>query len=149
MAKPVFILNGPNLNLLGMREPDIYGTETLADVDARCRARAKSLDLDVETRQSNSEAELIGWIHEAHSAASAIVINAAGYTHTSVALRDALKLAGVPVIEVHLSNIYKREPFRHRSHVSPVAHGVICGFGAHGYELALEALAELLARTPG
>ena len=149
MAKPVFILNGPNLNLLGMREPDIYGTETLADVDARCRARAKSLDLEVETRQSNSEAELIGWIHEAHSAASAIVINAAGYTHTSVALRDALKLAGVPVIEVHLSNIYKREPFRHRSHVSPVAHGVICGFGAHGYELALEALAELLARTPG
>ena len=149
MAKPVFILNGPNLNLLGMREPDIYGTETLADVDARCRARAKSLDLDVDTRQSNSEAELIGWIHEAHSAASAIVINAAGYTHTSVALRDALKLAGVPVIEVHLSNIYKREPFRHRSHVSPVAHGVICGFGAHGYELALEALAELLARTPG
>lgn len=149
MAKPVFILNGPNLNLLGMREPDIYGTETLADVDARCRARAKSLELAVETRQSNSEAELIGWIHEAHSAASAIVINAAGYTHTSVALRDALKLAGVPVIEVHLSNIYKREPFRHRSHVSPVAHGVICGFGAHGYELALEALAELLARTPG
>lgn len=149
MAKPVFILNGPNLNLLGMREPDIYGTETLADVDTRCRARAKSLDLVVETRQSNSEAELIGWIHEAHSAASAIIINAAGYTHTSIALRDALKLAGVPVIEVHLSNIYKRETFRHRSHVSPVANGVICGFGAHGYELALEALAELLARTPG
>lgn len=149
MAKPVFILNGPNLNLLGMREPDIYGSETLADLDARCRARAKALGLSVEARQSNSEAELIGWIQEAHSAACGIIINAAAYTHTSVALHDALKLAKVPVIEIHLSNIYKRESFRHRSHVSPVAHGVICGFGAHGYELALEALAELLSRTPG
>ena len=149
MAKPVFILNGPNLNLLGMREPDIYGSETLADLDARCRARAKALGLLVEARQSNSEAELIGWIQEAHSAACGIIINAAAYTHTSVALHDALKLAKVPVIEIHLSNIYKRESFRHRSHVSPVAHGVICGFGAHGYELALEALAELLSRTPG
>jgi 3-dehydroquinate dehydratase II len=149
MAKPVFILNGPNLNLLGMREPDIYGSETLADLDARCQSRARALGLRIETRQSNSEAELIGWVQESHSAACGVIINAAAYTHTSVALRDALKLAGVPVIEVHLSNIYKREPFRHRSHVSPVAHGVICGFGAHGYELALEALAELLSRTPG
>jgi 3-dehydroquinate dehydratase II len=149
MAKPVFILNGPNLNLLGMREPDIYGSETLADIDARCQSRAKALGLTVEVRQSNGEAELIGWIQEAHSAAAGIVINAAGYTHTSVAIRDALRLTGVPVIEVHLSNIYKREPFRHRSHVSPVAHGVICGFGGHGYELALEGLAELLSRTPG
>jgi 3-dehydroquinate dehydratase-2 len=149
MAKPVFILNGPNLNLLGMREPDIYGSETLADVDARCQARAKALGLAIETRQSNSESEIIGWVQEAHSAARGIVINAAAYTHTSIALHDALRLAGVPVIEVHLSNIYKREVFRHRSHVSPVAHGVICGFGAHGYELALEAMAELLSRTPG
>ena len=149
MAKPVFILNGPNLNLLGMREPDIYGSETLADLDARCLARAKALGLSVEARQSNSEAELIGWIQEAHSAACGIIINAAAYTHTSVALHDALKVVKVPVIEIHLSNIYKRESFRHRSHVSPVAHGVICGFGAHGYELALEALAELLSRTPG
>ena len=149
MAKPVFILNGPNLNLLGMREPDIYGSETLADLDARCRARAKALGLTVEARQSNSESELIGWIQEAHSAACGIIINAAAYTHTSVAIHDALKVAKVPVIEIHLSNIYRRESFRHRSHVSPVAHGVICGFGAHGYELALEALAELLSRTPG
>jgi 3-dehydroquinate dehydratase II len=149
MAKPVFILNGPNLNLLGMREPDIYGSETLADVDARCRARAKALGLAIETRQSNSESEIIGWVQEAHSAARGIVINAAAYTHTSIALHDALRLAGVPVIEVHLSNIYKREVFRHCSHVSPVAHGVICGFGAHGYELALEAMADLLSRTPG
>jgi 3-dehydroquinate dehydratase-2 len=149
MTKPVFILNGPNLNLLGMREPDIYGSETLTDVNARCQSRAQALGLAVEARQTNSEAELIEWIQEAHSAACGIVINAAAYTHTSVALHDALKLAGVPVIEVHLSNIYKREPFRHRSHVSPVAHGVICGFGAQGYELALEALAELLSRTPG
>ena len=149
MAKPVFILNGPNLNLLGMREPEIYGSETLADLDARCRARAKALGLTVEARQSNSESELIGWIQEAHSAACGIIVNAAAYTHTSVAIHDALKVAKVPVIEIHLSNIYKRESFRHRSHVSPVAHGVICGFGAHGYELALEALAELLSRTPG
>jgi 3-dehydroquinate dehydratase II len=149
MAKPVFILNGPNLNLLGMREPDIYGSETLVDIDARCQARARSLNLQVEARQSNSEADLIGWIQDAHSGASGIIINAAAYSHTSVALHDALRLAGVPVIEVHLSNIYKREPFRHYSHVSPVAHGVICGFGALGYELALEALAELLSRTPG
>ena len=148
MAKPVFILNGPNLNLLGMREPDIYGSATLADLEARCQSRAKALGLPIEARQTNSEAELIGWIQEAHTGSCAIIINAAAYTHTSIALRDALKLAGVPVIEVHLSNIYKRESFRHRSHVSPVAHGVICGFGAHGYELALEALAELLARTP-
>jgi 3-dehydroquinate dehydratase II len=149
MAKPVFILNGPNLNLLGMREPDIYGTGTLADLDARCQARAKALGLAVESRQSNSEADLIGWIQEAHTGASGVIINAGAYTHTSIALHDALRLIGVPVIEIHLSNIYKREPFRHRSHVSPVAHGVICGFGAHGYELALEALAELLSRTPG
>jgi 3-dehydroquinate dehydratase II len=149
MAKPVFILNGPNLNLLGTREPDIYGSETLADIASRCQARAKSLGLMVEARQSNSEAELIGWVQEARSAACAIVINAAAYSHTSIALHDALKTAGVPVIEIHLSNIYKREAFRHRSHVSPVAHGVICGFGGHGYELALEALAEILSRTPG
>jgi 3-dehydroquinate dehydratase len=103
----------------------------------------------VEARQSNSEAELIGWVQEARSAACAIVINAAAYSHTSIALHDALKTAGVPVIEIHLSNIYKREAFRHRSHVSPVATGVICGFGGHGYELALEALAEILSRTPG
>jgi 3-dehydroquinate dehydratase II len=149
MAKSVFILNGPNLNLLGMREPDVYGSETLADVEARCQSRAKALGLTVDTRQTNSEAELIGWIHEARSAACAIIINAAAYSHTSLALHDALKAADVPVVEVHLSNIHKRESFRHHSHVSPVAHGVICGFGPHGYELALEALAEFLSRTPG
>ena len=149
MAKPVFILNGPNLNLLGMREPDVYGSDTLAQLESRCRMRAEALGLAVEARQSNSEAELVGWIQEAHSAACGIVINAAAYSHTSVAIHDALRLAGVPVIEVHLSNIYKREAFRHHSYVSPVADGVICGFGAHGYELALEGLARILLRTPG
>jgi len=149
MAKPVFILNGPNLNLLGTREPDVYGSDTLADLEERCGARAAALGLKVEARQSNSEAEIVGWIQEAHAAACGIVLNAAAYTHTSIAIHDALRLAGVPVVEVHLSNIYKREAFRHRSHVSPVAHGVICGFGAHGYELALEALARILSRLPG
>jgi len=142
--KPVFILNGPNLNMLGSREQAVYGSETLADLESRCATRAKALGLATEFRQSNVEGELVGWIQEARSKARGIVLNAAAYTHTSIALHDALKAAEVPVIEVHLSNIYRREPFRHHSYVSPVALGVICGFGGYGYELALDGLAHHL-----
>jgi 3-dehydroquinate dehydratase II len=142
--KPVFILNGPNLNMLGSREQAVYGLETISDLEARCATRAKVLGLASDFRQSNVEGELVGWIQEARSSACGIILNAAAYTHTSIALHDALKAADVPVIEVHLSNIYRREPFRHHSYVSPVALGVICGFGGHGYELALDGLAHHL-----
>ena len=140
----VLILNGPNLNLLGMREPDIYGHETLADIERRCLQKAKALELEIDMRQSNSEGDLINWIQEAVSKWAAIVINPAAYTHTSVAIMDALKLVTCPIVEVHLSNIYQREAFRHHSYVSPVATGVICGFGSAGYEYALEAISGLL-----
>ncbi len=142
--KPVFILNGPNLNMLGSREQAVYGSETLADLEARCAARAKALGLAIDFRQSNVEGELVGWIQEARGKACGIILNAAAYTHTSIALHDALRAAEAPVIEVHLSNIYQREPFRHHSYVSPAALGVICGFGGHGYELALDGLAHHL-----
>lgn len=141
MPKPVYVLNGPNLNMLGVRERDVYGADTLTGIADRCRAAASAHGLTVEFRQTNVEGELVTWIQEAREAASAVIINAAAYTHTSVAVHDALKLLTVPVVEVHLSNIYKREPFRHHSYVSPVASGVICGFGAKGYELAIEAVA--------
>ena len=141
--KPVFVLNGPNLNMLGTREPGIYGHATLDDVKSKCIVKGKALGLDVDFRQTNIEGELVGWIHEAKDKASVIVINAAAYTHTSVAIHDAIKAAGVPTIEVHLSNVYTREPFRHHSYISPVAAGVICGFGPQSYELALEAAANL------
>lgn len=146
LAKPiVWVLNGPNLNLLGTREPSVYGRQTLADIEAACHKRAEALGLVVDFRQSNSEGVLIDWIQAARGTANGIVINAAGYTHTSVALMDALSAAELPVIEVHLSNIHRREEFRHHSYISPVARGVIVGLGGHGYELALEALARLLA----
>lgn len=145
MPKPVYVLNGPNLNMLGEREREIYGAGTLEDIEQRCRAAAAAHGLDVEFRQTNVEGELVTWIQEARQNASAVIINAAAYTHTSVAVHDALKLISAPVVEVHLSNIYKREPFRHHSYVSPVATGVICGFGAKGYELAIEAVAADLA----
>ena len=145
MANPVYILNGPNLNLLGQREPEIYGNETLADIEAACRARAETLGLTVEFRQTNSEGTLVDWVQEARQAASAVIINAAAYTHTSVALRDALKTCQAPVIELHLSNVFAREGFRHNSHVAPVATGVIAGFGARGYTLALDAARDLIA----
>ncbi|MBC8038010.1 MAG: type II 3-dehydroquinate dehydratase [Rhizobiales bacterium] len=141
---PVLVLNGPNLNLLGTREPAIYGSETLKDVEGRCAGRARTLGLTVDFRQTNTEGELVGWIQQAHGQASGIVINAGAYTHTSIALHDALRACNLPVVEVHLSNIYKREPFRHHSYVSPAANGVICGFGGHGYELAIEAIASIL-----
>lgn len=142
--KPVLILNGPNLNMLGSREQAVYGSETISDLEARCARRAKALGIAIDFRQSNVEGELVGWIQEARSSACGILLNAAAYTHTSIALHDALKAADVPVIEVHLSNIYRREPFRHHSYVSPVALGVICGFGGHGYELALDGVAHHL-----
>lgn len=142
--KPVFILNGPNLNMLGSREPDLYGTDTLASIRRRCEQVSKPLGLPTDFRQTNIEGELIGWIHHAQKEASAIIINGAAYTHTSVALHDALRAVDVPIVEVHLSNVYKREPFRHHSYISPVAHGVICGFGAQSYELALEAVSRIL-----
>lgn len=146
MADPssVLILNGPNLNMLGVREPEIYGRETLADIDTACKQKAKALGLAVDFRQSNSEAELVTWIQEARDTQDAVVINAGALTHTSVALLDALSILDVPIIELHLSNIYAREDFRHRSFIAPAASGVICGFGAAGYELALDAIQRLL-----
>lgn len=148
-APKVLVLNGPNLNLLGTREPEIYGTATLADVEARCRARATDLGLTVECRQSNSEGDLVGWIQTARGGAAGIVLNPGAYTHTSIALLDAILAVGVPVIEVHLSNTHKREDFRQHSYVSRAAEGVICGFGVQGYLMALEAMAALLADRQG
>jgi 3-dehydroquinate dehydratase-2 len=145
MPKPIFVLNGPNLNMLGVREPAVYGSETLDDVRRRTEARAKALDLSIDFRQSNLEGELVTWIQEAREAASGIIINAGAYTHTSIAILDALTAAERPVIELHLSNVYRREGFRHHSYVSAAAQGVICGFGPKGYELAVEAMADLLA----
>ncbi|MDX2201206.1 MAG: type II 3-dehydroquinate dehydratase [Hyphomicrobiaceae bacterium] len=146
MSKPIFVLNGPNLNLLGVREPAIYGAETLADVAARTEQRAAALGLRVDFRQSNMEGEIVTWVQQARTDASGIIINAAAYTHTSVAILDALNAAEKPVIELHLSNIHRREPFRHHSYVAAAATGIICGFGAKGYELAVEAMADLLQR---
>lgn len=138
------ILNGPNLNMLGEREPQIYGRTTLPEIEAECRQAAQRLGLELDFRQSNSEAELVGWIQEARTGAAGIIINAAALTHTSVAILDALKLVAGPVIELHISNPLNREPFRRRSFVTPAAAGLICGFGPHGYVLALEAMAHLL-----
>ncbi|MFO1158297.1 MAG: type II 3-dehydroquinate dehydratase [Reyranellaceae bacterium] len=145
-AKPVLVINGPNLNMLGKRQPEIYGRETLADVEQACRKEADRLGISIEFAQSNHEGTLVDRIQEAREKNAGIVINAGAYTHTSVALLDALNAAELPVIEVHLSNIYKRESFRHHSYISPVAVGVIAGLGSHGYLLALQALARLLAR---
>ena len=140
----IFVLNGPNLNMLGVREPQIYGSDTLADIEAACAERAGELGLDVDFRQSNQEGQIVDWIHEARQGADGIVINPAALTHTSVAVHDALKIAELPVIEVHLSNTHKREEWRKHSYVSPVATGVIMGFGAQGYLLALYAMARIL-----
>jgi 3-dehydroquinate dehydratase II len=145
----VFVLNGPNLNLLGVREPAVYGGGTLADIEARCRAKAEALDLQIDFRQTNHEGQLVDWIQEAREAADGIVLNAGALTHTSVAVLDALSAAGLPVIEVHLSNIFRRERFRHHSYVSLAATGMICGLGAHGYELALDAVASLITNRSG
>lgn len=144
MAIPVFVLNGPNLNLLGKREPGLYGRNTLADIEKACRAKGKELGLTIDFRQTNIEGVLVDWIQEAAEAAGGVVLNPGAYTHTSVALQDAIRGTGVLVIEVHLSNIFAREPFRHHSYVSPVARGVICGLGPAGYTLALEALKSIV-----
>jgi 3-dehydroquinate dehydratase II len=145
MPKPIYVLNGPNLNLLGVREPSIYGAETLAEVRKRTEERAQAVGLSVTFRQSNSEGTLVDWIQEARESASGIVLNAGAYTHTSIAILDALAAAEKPVIELHLSNVFRRESYRHHSYVSAAAQGVICGFGAKGYELAVEAMADILA----
>ena len=144
MDKRVYVLNGPNLNLLGVREPAIYGRETLADVRAACEAAGARLGLAVEFRQSNHEGRLVDWVQEARTEAAGIVINPAGLTHTSVALMDALAASELPVVEVHVSNIHRREGFRHHSYVSLVATGVIAGLGTQGYVLALEAMARFV-----
>ena len=140
----ILVLNGPNLNLLGLREPQIYGHETLSDIEETCLERAAELGLTVEFRQSNHEGQLVDWIHEARQMADGIILNAGAYSHSSIAILDALNAASVPTVEVHLSNIFRREEFRHNSYVSRAARGVICGFGGHGYELALAAMARLL-----
>ena len=144
MPPTVLVLNGPNLNLLGAREPHIYGSLTLAEVEAVCRDAAQAAGLALDFRQSNHEGVLVDWIQAARGTAAGIVINPGGYSHTSVAIHDALRLFEGPILEVHLSNIHQREAFRHHSYVSLVARGVICGLGAHGYALAVAAVARLL-----
>ena len=149
MSRLVYVLNGPNLNLLGKRQPHIYGHETLADVEAACRALAAELGLTLRFHQSNREYEIIDWIHEARETAGGIVINPAAFTHTSVAILDALNTFEGPILEVHISNVHKREAFRHHSYVSTVASGVIAGFGTQGYLLALQRIARLLEEGAG
>jgi 3-dehydroquinate dehydratase-2 len=144
MSRIVYVLNGPNLNLLGKRQPEIYGRETLADIEASCRRVGAEFKLDIEFRQSNREYEIIDWIHEARERAYGVVINPAAFTHTSVAILDALAAFEGPIIEVHISNIHKREPFRHHSYVSGVATGVIAGLGVQGYALALRRMAQMI-----
>ena len=144
MSRLVYLLNGPNLNLLGKRQPHIYGHETMADVERDCRALAKELKLEIKFHQSNREYEIIDWIHESRETAGGIVINPAAFTHTSVAILDALNTCEFPIIEVHISNVHKREAFRHHSYVSTVASGVIAGFGTQGYQLALRRIARLI-----
>jgi 3-dehydroquinate dehydratase II len=144
MSKPVLILNGPNLNLLGKRQPEVYGKASLADVEADCRKLAHELGLAVQCQQSNAEHQLIDWIHEGRETAAAIIINPGAYSHTSIAIFDALNSFDGPVIEVHISNIHKRESFRHHSYVSARAEGVIAGCGVEGYTLALRRIATLL-----
>lgn len=144
MSKTIFVLNGPNLNLLGKREPSLYGSHSLNDIEQQCHETAKELGFDIVFRQSNHEGDLVDWIQEAREKAAAIVINAGAYTHTSIALHDALRSVDIPAVEVHLSNIHAREAFRHVSMISPVITGAIFGFGAHSYILAVRAVAAAL-----
>ncbi|AYO83853.1 type II 3-dehydroquinate dehydratase [Methylobacterium brachiatum] len=147
MNDTILVLNGPNLNLLGKRQPEIYGRETLADVEALCRETAAGFGLDVDFRQSNAEHALIDAIHDFRVGSAGIVINAGAYTHTSVAILDALNTCEVPVIECHISNVHRREAFRHHSYISLAATAVLAGFGTHGYALAIRHLAQLRARA--
>ncbi len=142
MAKTIYILNGPNLNLLGKREPEIYGTTTLADIEAMCLKHAEKYDLSVSFHQSNDEGALVELIQEARSSGMGIIINAGAYTHTSVAILDAILALEIPVVEVHLSNLFKREEFRHHSFITPAAQGLICGLGAQGYVMAIDYLSQ-------
>ena len=145
MTKPIYVLNGPNLNLLGSREPEVYGKETLEDVRTRCEAKAAKFGFAVEFRQSNHEGELVAWIQEARTKAAGLIVNAGAFTHTSVAILDALNAFEGPVIEVHISNVHQRESFRHHSYVSLRANGIIVGCGTQGYQLALRRVATLVA----
>ncbi len=144
MSKPIYILNGPNLNLLGTREPEIYGRMTLADVKSMCKERAKSRGLKIFFEQSNNETQIIDWVHQAIDDADGIIINPAAFTHTSVAILDALKNVPAPLIELHISNTHQREPFRHHSYVTQAATGLILGFGINGYVMAVDAMANML-----
>ncbi|MEP2706680.1 MAG: type II 3-dehydroquinate dehydratase [Roseibium sp.] len=144
MSRIIYLLNGPNLNLLGKRQPEIYGSDTLDDVKQRCDSTAKTVGLLIRFHQSNAEHELIDWIHEAREQGAGIIINPAAYSHTSIAILDALNTCDIPVIEVHISNIHKRESFRHHSYVSQRADAVIAGCGVHGYEMAVRHLAVVL-----
>ncbi|MCJ8147839.1 type II 3-dehydroquinate dehydratase [Shinella sedimenti] len=143
MASILFVLNGPNLNALGKREPGIYGGQTLADIEALCRAEGEKLGFAVDFRQSNHEGDLVDWVHEAGDVAAGVAINAGAYTHTSIALHDAIRAVKTPVVELHLSNVHAREDFRHKSMIAPAVKGVICGFGAQSYVLALHALSSI------
>ena len=145
MTKPIYVLNGPNLNLLGTREPEIYGYDTLEQVREACEVRAKALGHTIIFLQSNHEGALVDWLQEACTEGSAVILNAAGFTHTSIALHDTIKTISIPSVEVHLSNPHRREPFRHVSHISTASHGVIAGFGLTSYVLAIEAAAHLIA----
>jgi 3-dehydroquinate dehydratase-2 len=144
MPKPIYVLNGPNLNLLGSREPEVYGRETLDDIRVRCEQKATSLGFPLDFRQSNHEGELVAWVQEARMTAAGLIINGGAFTHTSIAILDALLACEIPSVEVHLSNIFTREPFRHHSYISRAVKGVICGLGPQGYEFAIEALAAAL-----
>lgn len=147
MTSLVYVLNGPNLNMLGIREPEVYGRETLDDLRARAETAAARNRLAIDFRQSNIEGEIVNWVQEARGKAKGIILNAGGYTHTSVAILDALQAVSLPVIEVHLSNIFRRDEFRQHSYISLAATGVICGLGAKGYELAIEAMADILNKS--
>jgi len=143
----ILVVNGPNLNMLGSRQPEVYGRDTLADIEAQCRQHAALAGIEIEFRQSNHEGDLVTWIQGARGRCAGIVINAGAYTHTSIAILDALLAAEVPAIEVHLSNLHQREDFRHQSYVAKAAKGMICGLGSHGYLLAIDALARLTRGT--
>ena len=145
MKKCILILNGPNLNMLGSREPELYGDQTLGDIEIICDDQASKLGLSIDFRNSNSEGELVDWIQQAKDNHVAIILNAGAYTHTSIAILDALRTTNLPIVEVHLSNIFQREEYRHVSFVSQAADGVICGFGSQGYKLAIDATAKLIS----